>query len=101
MFAPDASIAGASIDWYLLEKSRVVRRAEAERSFHIFYQLLAGPTGGNEKEREMDKEKQALKESLLLGGTPEDYGYLNQTRREVDGVDDRIEWNALKVCLKL
>lgn len=41
-FAPDGSIAGANIDWYLLEKSRVVVRSEAERSFHIFYQLMAG-----------------------------------------------------------
>ena len=42
MFAPDGSIAGANIDWYLLEKSRVVVRNEAERSFHVFYQLMAG-----------------------------------------------------------
>lgn len=41
-FAPDGSIAGANIDWYLLEKSRVVIRSEAERSFHVFYQLIAG-----------------------------------------------------------
>lgn len=41
-FAPDGSIAGANIDWYLLEKSRVVVRSEAERSFHVFYQLMAG-----------------------------------------------------------
>ena len=42
MFTPDGSIAGANIDWYLLEKSRVVYRSEAERSFHVFYQLIAG-----------------------------------------------------------
>lgn len=41
-FAPDGSIAGANIDWYLLEKSRVVVRSEAERSFHVFYQLIVG-----------------------------------------------------------
>jgi myosin protein heavy chain len=46
-FAPDGSIAGANIDWYLLEKSRVIVRAAAERSFHVFYQLLEG--GGSLK----------------------------------------------------
>ena len=44
-FSPDGSIAGANIDWYLLEKSRVVVRSEAERSFHVFYQLLEGGGG--------------------------------------------------------
>lgn len=43
-FAPDGSIAGANVDWYLLEKSRVVVRSEAERSFHVFYQIMEAET---------------------------------------------------------
>ncbi|KAL0070997.1 class II myosin [Marasmius tenuissimus] len=85
MFAPDGSIAGANIDWYLLEKSRVVVRSDAERSFHVFYQLMGGP--------------EPLKEKLLLGGGVEDYEYLNKSRREIDGVDDRQEWAALLSAL--
>ncbi|KAJ7232083.1 P-loop containing nucleoside triphosphate hydrolase protein [Mycena rebaudengoi] len=84
-FSPDGSIAGANIDWYLLEKSRVVVRSEAERSFHVFYQLMVGGT--------------ALKGDLLLGGGIEDYEYLNKSRREVDGVDDKEEWSALRGAL--
>ncbi|EJD07825.1 nonmuscle myosin heavy chain b [Fomitiporia mediterranea MF3/22] len=86
-FAPDGSIAGANVDWYLLEKSRVVVRSEAERSFHVFYQLM-----------EADLQ---LKEQLLLDGGVEDYEFLNKSRREVDGVDDREEWKQLKNALEV
>ena len=36
-------------------------------------------------------------ETLLLDGGVENYEYLNKSRREVDGIDDREEWAALKV----
>ena len=82
-FTSVGAIAGANIDWYLLEKSRVAIRSENERSFHIFYQLLRG--GESE-----------LKQKLLLTNSPDDYAYLKGTRKDVEGVDDRAEWKLLR-----
>ncbi|KAG8883338.1 hypothetical protein FRB97_006763 [Tulasnella sp. 331] len=84
-FSGDGCIAGANIDWYLLEKSRVTARSEAERSFHIFYHLL--------------ESSGSLRDALLLDGTVVDYHYLNKSRAQIDGVDDREEWRALKSAL--
>ncbi|CAE6372063.1 unnamed protein product, partial [Rhizoctonia solani] len=86
-FGGDGSIAGASIDWVLLEKSRVITRSEIERSFHIFYMLLEGGGG--------------LRDTLLLQGGTQEYEYLNKSRREIDGVDDREEWRLLKNALDI
>lgn len=87
-FTSAGSIAGANIDWYLLEKSRVTNRSEKERNFHIFYQLLRG-----------DDEK--LKSKLLLTSSPENYGYLKHSRKHVEGIDDTHEWRALIEALSV
>ncbi|CAL8332120.1 unnamed protein product [Lota lota] len=47
-FDVNGYIVGANIETYLLEKSRAIRQAKEERSFHIFYYML---TGAGEKLR--------------------------------------------------
>src|SRR6202000_2004403 len=41
-FTRSGQISGAYIDWYLLEKSRVVKQSPGERNYHVFYQFLRG-----------------------------------------------------------
>ncbi|GBG30327.1 Unconventional myosin-Va [Hondaea fermentalgiana] len=41
-FDEDGNVDGATLETYLLERSRVTRHVHGERNFHIFYALLAG-----------------------------------------------------------
>ena len=101
-FTREGNISGANIDWYLLEKSRISYRSEAERCFHVFYQLLEG-AGALRSKCLFPSWSNPLRvdclESLLLDGDVEDYVYLNKSRRHVDGINDTEEWKALKVSI--
>lgn len=78
----DASgyIAGANIETYLLEKSRAIRQATEERTFHIFYQLLAGAT----PEQKAD----------FILENPKSYPFLSSGALPVPGIDDSAEFQA-------
>ncbi|KJE97514.1 myosin IE, variant [Capsaspora owczarzaki ATCC 30864] len=77
---------GGKITQYLLEKSRIVSRQDTERSFHIFYQLLAGSSAQEQKE-------------LQLYG-PEHYAYLSQSNvYRADGIDDRADFAETKTAM--
>ncbi|KAI1307533.1 myosin-11 [Xylaria venustula] len=82
-FTPNGSIAGAFIDWYLLEKSRVVRINSQERNYHIFYQLLAGADDRMRREFKLNK--------FDIG----DFVYTRDGHDTIVGVSDTEEWNSL------
>jgi len=82
-FTNSGQIAGAYIDWYLLEKSRVVKINSNERNYHIFYQLLRG---ADEKLR---------RELHLTNAEVEDFEYTKYGNETISGVSDQEEWNAL------
>ncbi|XP_023818383.1 unconventional myosin-XIX isoform X2 [Oryzias latipes] len=46
-------LVGASVQTYLLEKTRVSCQPADERNFHIFYQMMKGATEGQRREWEM------------------------------------------------
>ncbi|XP_073726882.1 myosin-10 isoform X1 [Misgurnus anguillicaudatus] len=68
-------IVGANIETYLLEKSRAVRQAKDERTFHVFYQLLAGAG-------------EHLKSDLLLEGF-NNYRFLSNGNIPIPGQQDK------------
>ncbi|KAJ5794925.1 hypothetical protein N7457_001524 [Penicillium paradoxum] len=82
-FSRSGQISGAWIDWYLLEKSRVVKPNPDERNYHIFYQLLQGADS-------------QTREKLLLSDLQiEDFAYMRDGNDSIVGVSDQEEWNAL------
>ncbi|XP_070838558.1 unconventional myosin-XIX [Chaetodon trifascialis] len=50
-------LVGASVQTYLLEKTRVSCQPANERNFHIFYQMMKGATGEQRKEWKMPRDQ--------------------------------------------
>ncbi|XP_049524319.1 myosin heavy chain, muscle-like isoform X19 [Dermacentor silvarum] len=80
-FGPMGKLAGADIETYLLEKARVISQQPAERSYHIFYQLMSGKIPG-------------LKEKLLLSNNVNDYHFVSQGKTSIPGLDDGEEFQV-------
>jgi len=82
-FTRSGHIAGAFIDWYLLEKSRVVKQNSNERNYHVFYQLLKGA------------DRRMKEEFMIANQGVEDFVYTKDGNDMITGVSDPEEWNSL------
>ncbi|XP_073349873.1 myosin heavy chain, skeletal muscle, adult-like isoform X1 [Pagrus major] len=80
-FGTKGKLASADIETYLLEKSRVTFQLPAERSYHIFYQI-------------MSNKKPELIEMLLITTNPYDYPFISQGELTVLSIDDTEELMA-------
>ncbi|KAG5418597.1 MYO1 [Candida metapsilosis] len=79
-------LVGANIDYYLLEKSRVVHQAEEERNYHIFYHFIKGYENLS---------------SLGLNKDVSTYEYLNKGVTSIPKVDDFKDFNLLVEAFKI
>ncbi|XP_037834620.1 myosin heavy chain, fast skeletal muscle [Kryptolebias marmoratus] len=87
-FGTSGKLASADIETYLLEKSRVTFQLSAERSYHIFYQLMTA-------------HKPELIELLLITTNPYDFPMISQGEITVKSIDDVEEFIATDVKIHL
>jgi len=85
-FGTTGKIAGADIETYLLEKSRVTYQMPGiERNYHIFYWLMSG-------------EFPEYAEKFLFTEDPAMYHFCNQGCLTVDNMDDKEEFRLVDVA---
>uniref|UniRef100_A0A8C6Y558 Myosin heavy chain 2 n=1 Tax=Naja naja TaxID=35670 RepID=A0A8C6Y558_NAJNA len=87
-FGATGKLASADIETYLLEKSRVTFQLKAERSYHIFYQI-------------MSNKKPELIEMLLITTNPYDYPFISQGEISVQSIDDQEELIATDTAIDI
>lgn len=88
-FDERGKINGAHIEWYLLEKSRIVNQHSLERNYHIFYQLLQGLSS------------QELRKLELNSKSIKDYRFLSNSNPSIPGVDDSKDFQELMSAFKI
>ncbi len=77
------SLYGASIETYLLEKSRVTFQMKGERNYHVFYQIIKGASPD-------------IKQELAVEGGCDSFKFLSMSGcTEVPQFDDQAEYKDL------
>ncbi|CAI5444947.1 unnamed protein product [Caenorhabditis angaria] len=76
-FDRKGKLVGGDIEHYLLEKSRVIKQAPRERSYHIFYQIMT---------------QKPLREKFGLTDNIRDYKFVSQAEITVPGMNDTEEF---------
>nr|XP_054501127.1 myosin-1B-like isoform X4 [Agelaius phoeniceus] len=87
-FGATGKLASADIETYLLEKSRVTFQLKAERSYHIFYQI-------------MSNKKPELIDMLLITTNPYDYQFVSQGEVTVPSINDQEELMATDSAIEI
>ncbi|ANB11793.1 chitin synthase CHS3 [Sugiyamaella lignohabitans] len=87
-YGTDATLIGASILDYRLERSRITKVPTGERNYHVFYSLMAGIS---------DTEREHLALSDLNTAR---YRYLGHHSQLRVGIDDRQRFKQLRSSLK-
>ncbi|KAM4021031.1 myosin-4-like [Anomaloglossus baeobatrachus] len=87
-FGSSGRLSSADIETYLLEKSRVTFQLPAERSYHIFYQILTN-------------KKPEIVEILLLTTNPYDYPWISQGEIVVKSINDDDELIATDTAIDI
>ncbi|XP_076149808.1 unconventional myosin-IXb isoform X1 [Alosa pseudoharengus] len=87
-YSESGVVRGAVVEKYLLEKCRLVSREKSERNYHVFYYLLLGTTGEEQKEFKLLQ--------------PEDYLYLKQENfQSEDKAENKHEFKRLQQAMEM
>ena len=82
---------GASVKTYLLEKVRLIRQAEGERNYHIFYELLSGLSSFGRERKDLRLNASSIKDFRITSSSG--------TYDRRDGVQDTNTYADLRKAM--